>query len=99
MFTYSYHQLPFGKVRDTKGADGSQDVHGAVCDLFDVPLPVTLGQTAGQHVGISDRLHLRPARYKYGHRTSDIVSSDTNNIHGQFLLLPRDVIQYMECDV
>lgn len=75
MFTYSDHQLPFGKVRDTKGADGSQDVHGAVCDLFDVPLPVTLGQTAGQHVGISDRLHLRQqdTSMDIGHRTLDTV--------------------------
>ena len=45
-------------MRDAEGADGTHDVEGHVSNLADVVVAVSLRQPAGEHVGITDRLHL-----------------------------------------
>lgn len=59
MHPYSNPQGDAGQVQQLKRPNKSQHVQGHVGDVHSVSVPVAFGQTWCNHVGVSDRLHLK----------------------------------------
>lgn len=59
MHPYSNPQGDAGQVQQLKGPNKSQHVQGHVGDVHRMSVAVAFGQAWCDHVGVSDRLHLK----------------------------------------